>query len=418
MSTNFLNAKEVKNTLFLLSERGITLLFTFTSFLVMAKSFGSSQFGVLSYALSFTSLLFPLSELAYTTIVTRFLTLGHSPIDLLRKSLFLRSIGYVSILAVVLLVSELMNLPKDIKSVIIIVALASLMDIFTIYKAYFDSELKSKYYTYSQSLGTVIGSLARIFISLYNPDILFIGISYVIEKTLTASLIFYFFKKARKKVTMEKYLPTTTSKLFLQSLPLIITNFLILINFKVDQLLIEHFLNSEAVGRYAVVARLSEVWYLIPMALFTSYFPMIVKGEGSGKSYLPLISKIVRCLLICSVLISIIATIFGEVFILKLFGQDYKGVGSILSIHIWASIAFFVGHPISKILIAKKLIWINLHGKIIAAFLNVGLNLILIPRYGLNGAAAASLISYSFGYYFYYLLNPKTRRLSIDILKS
>lgn len=54
----------------------------------------------------------------------------------------------------------------------------------------------------------------------------------------------------------------------------------------------------------------------------------------------------------------------------------------------------------------------------IGAIANIVLNMYLIPIYGINGAAMATLISYAFAYYFAYAIPKATRKIFIEQNKS
>ena len=68
-------------------------------------------------------------------------------------------------------------------------------------------------------------------------------------------------------------------------------------------------------------------------------------------------------------------------------------------IHIWASIFVFLGVASGRWFIIENLQRFTLINTSIGAILNVGLNLIFIPKFGLIGAAYATLISYGIAAY-------------------
>jgi len=401
-------SKVINNTLFLIGERGISMFISFLSFIVIAKYLGATQFGTFSYALSFVAIFLPISEWAYTTIVTKYLSINHSLIDIIKKSIKIRTYGFISSVILVFLISSFFNFSDESRQCIRILAIASVFDIFVILRSYFDANLQSRYFAYSQSLSTVLGGIARIAIVFIYPSVIIICYSFLFEKFIKASLLWFFFISKKQNFDNNQS-KVSSGRIFSESLPLILTNLFIILNFKVDQLIIEYFMDMEAVGRYGVVAKISEIWYIIPTSLFASYFPTMAREEKEGKDSIQGIRKISRLLLLISVIISLFLSLIGENLINMLFGNEYEGLGGIISIHIWAGVFFFLGHPISKALIAKNLVWINFYGKLFTVAINIILNIILIEKFGLLGAAISTLISYSFGYYFFYLIHPKVK---------
>jgi len=71
----------------------------------------------------------------------------------------------------------------------------------------------------------------------------------------------------------------------------------------------------------------------------------------------------------------------------------------------------------SQYLIAEDYAKISFYRTFIGAIVNIVLNIIMIPKYGINGAAVATLVSY-FVSVFSIVLIPKTCKNSILILKS
>ena len=404
----FFKSKEIQNTLFLLGDKGITIILSSISFVIMGKYLGATKFGLISYAISFVAIFSPLAEWAYTTIVTKFIAQKYAVIDMIKKSLMLRLGGFLFVLVIISITTLFLEIGEDMITCIRILSFALLLDIVLILRSYFDATLQSRYFSYSQTTSTIIGSGIRIILALVYPSIVFICMSYFVEKLVKSLIILGFFISKSKdfKLGIEEI---SSKNIFLDSIPLILTNSFIIINFKIDQLIIEYFMGLQAVGQYAVVSKISEIWYLIPTTLFISYFPAIARSEREGKDSILAVKKVTRALLLISITIALILTFTGETLIQFLFGEEYVNLGKVLSIHIWAGVFYFIGHPISKILIAKNLIWINFFGKMITIVVNIALNFFFIPIFGLSGAAISTLVSYSIGYFFFYLIHPKVK---------
>ena len=66
-----------------------------------------------------------------------------------------------------------------------------------------------------------------------------------------------------------------------------------------------------------------------------------------------------------------------------------------LRIYVWAGIAVSLAAGLSQYLIAENYTKVSAISTIVGAVANIILNLILIPQYGISGAAFATLISYS-----------------------
>jgi PST family polysaccharide transporter len=68
---------------------------------------------------------------------------------------------------------------------------------------------------------------------------------------------------------------------------------------------------------------------------------------------------------------------------------------SVLTIYIWAGVPVFLGVASSQYLINENLTKLAFYRTFIGMIINVILNIFLIPIYGINGAAFATLLSYA-----------------------
>jgi O-antigen/teichoic acid export membrane protein len=115
--------------------------------------------------------------------------------------------------------------------------------------------------------------------------------------------------------------------------------------------------------------------------------------------------------------IAIPITIFSEEIITIAYGSDFIEAASVLTIYIWAGIPVFLGTANSQYLINENFTKISLARTVIGMILNIALNFLLIPKYGLTGSAWATLISYFISVFFIILI-PKSRREGIRLFSS
>jgi O-antigen/teichoic acid export membrane protein len=155
-------------------------------------------------------------------------------------------------------------------------------------------------------------------------------------------------------------------------------------------------MSEEALGYYSVAVRLCEAWYFIPVTLCNSIFPAIVNAKNvSEEFYSNRMQKLYDILTWLAIGIAVPVTIFSAQIIQLLFGSEYSSAAPVLTIYIWASVAVFLGVASSQYLINENLTKLSFNRNLIGMILNIILNFILIPKYGIIGSAVATLISYS-----------------------
>ena len=161
-----------------------------------------------------------------------------------------------------------------------------------------------------------------------------------------------------------------------------------------DILMLGYFTDATTVGLYHPAARTAGLLQALLLSFLSIYAPMMAQfhSEGDRKKMDNTYKLVSRWLLMCAIPISAIFIIFpGKV--LLLFGPEYLPSAKILVILTWATFiqAIFgaAGPTLSMSGHTKLVLW-NTIG---AFLLNFGLNIFLIPRYGIIGAAIATLIS-------------------------
>jgi len=101
-----------------------------------------------------------------------------------------------------------------------------------------------------------------------------------------------------------------------------------------------------------------------------------------------------------------------------LFGNAYVQAGSVLSIHIWSGLFVFLGLASGKWFIIEGLQRYSFYRTLFGAVANIVLNLIMIPKFGVLGAASATVISYAIAGLFSDVLQKETRTIFKMKLRS
>jgi PST family polysaccharide transporter len=102
----------------------------------------------------------------------------------------------------------------------------------------------------------------------------------------------------------------------------------------------------------------------------------------------------------------------------KLYGNQYTRSVQSLMILVWANPFVFWGVARTKWAIAENAQMLTMIYIILGAVLNVILNIILIPKYSIEGAAVATIISQAVAAVFSNLLSSKSRYLFFLQMKS
>jgi O-antigen/teichoic acid export membrane protein len=147
-----------------------------------------------------------------------------------------------------------------------------------------------------------------------------------------------------------------SKELLSDSWPLILSGLAVMLYMRIDQIMLGQMLGDEAVGIYSAAARLSEIWYFIPMIIVSSTFPtLIASRQASIEKYEDMLKRLFRLMFLLALSLAIPISFMSEFIINTLYGEKYNGAAGILVVHIWAGIFVFMGVASSRWFISENL---------------------------------------------------------------
>jgi O-antigen/teichoic acid export membrane protein len=183
--------------------------------------------------------------------------------------------------------------------------------------------------------------------------------------------------------------------LYGKAFPLGLGLLLSLLAFRIDIPLLYALQNEAVVGIYNAAYRLFEPALLVPAAILAGTFPNIVREvEAKGStSDLETAKVILWSLHLLGVLGGLTLGLLASPLVSLLYGADYISSADVL-VRLSLVIPFiFVNYGLTHLLIAKQREKWNTAFFGIALAVNVLANLLLIPAFGANGAALATLLT-------------------------
>ena len=389
--------KYLANTGWMFFEKVLRILLAFTVSIFLARYLGPSDYGLFNYVLSFTGLFTILSSFGIEGILTRELVKSPDKADELLGTCFrLRLIG--SFLSIVLTVSAaiLIEEPLSTLFLIIIISSGTFFQSITVVEQYFQSKVEAKKNVIAQSSSFFITSVLKIILILFEQPLVMIVFAHVSEFIFLSIGYFIIYLRTGNKFNNWSYSSSSAKKIVKDSWPLMLSGLVISVYMKIDQVMIKNMMTSADVGYYAAAVKLSEAWYFIPMIISVSLFPAIINAKSVGRDfYLNRLQKLYDLLAAIAIGIAIPFTVFSEFIIKIVFGSSFMPASSVLTIYIWAGVGTFLGVASSQYLISENLTKLSFYRTLIGMIINVLLNIFLIPRYGINGAAFATLVSYT-----------------------
>ena len=192
--------------------------------------------------------------------------------------------------------------------------------------------------------------------------------------------------------------------------------FAVSVYMKIDQVMIKEMISTEAVGLYSAAIRLTEIWYVIPMVIASSIFPGLINAKKESEIlYYKRLQKFYDLMAFLSLAIVLPIFFFADPIVNLLYGDQYSQAGNVLMISVFSGVFVFFGIASGRWFIIENLQIYLFYRALAGVFTAVMFNFLLIPKYGINGAAFATLFSQFFSFYLFNIFNRITRNTFYSI---
>ena len=384
------------NTGWMFFGQMFSLLVSFFIGAWIARYLGPENYGVMSYAIAFVGLFSFISSLGIDGIVSRELVKFPEKRDELLGTAFrLKLIGGIIATLFTVACAFLFQFNSLIKLLIILFTIPFVFQSLNIISIYFQAEVKSKNNVKALLVATLISSVLKILVILFDRGVIWLIAVYALDSLWQGIGFVVAYKNYGLKIKNWHLNKTLAWKILKNSWPIMLASAAGFVYLKIDQVIIGYMLGNREVGLYAAAVKLVEVGYFIPAIICTSLFPAIVNAKKIGPHvYKDRLNKFYLLMIVISFIIAVPFTFLAKPIIYILFGIGYLGSVIILKVYIWSSFGLFLGWAVTQYLMTENLVktifWLNF----LAMVTNIILNLVFIPRFGLSGAALATLISY------------------------
>lgn len=399
MSSIFKNTEFKKyftNTSWMMAEKVIRIFVVLFVGVCVARYLEPDRFGLLSYAHSFVGLFASLSSMGLDGILVRELVkTPKKQYELMGTVFILKIIGASLVFGIIAIAVKFTNNDGLTNTLVFIIATGIFFQSFNVIDLYFQSLVQSKYSVLILFFQSLISSVFKLMFIIIAAPLIWFAVVSLIDSVVFASGLLVMYLYRRQKIGKWNPNKKIGKDLLSDSWPLIFSGFVIAIYMKIDQVMIKEILDAEAVGNYAVAVRLSEACYFIPIVICNSIFPAIINAKQKSESiYHKRLQQLYILMTWIAISIALPISLFSNVIINFLFGEKYIQASQVLAIHMWSGVFVFLGVASVKHLLIENLTKISFMRTFLGAAINVILNIVLIPSFGINGAAFATLISY------------------------
>lgn len=169
-------------------------------------------------------------------------------------------------------------------------------------------------------------------------------------------------------------------------------NFIYFINQRLDMIMVSFFLPLSDVGVYSVASALSEVLLQLPGSVTTLLFPRVAAtSDEESNDFTP---RIFRSMVLIMIVLALVLALLGKVVITYFFGTAFEAAITPLYIMLPGVACIGASTVLGNDMSARGRLEIHSYISGIGLAADIILNIFLIPRLGLIGAALGSSLSY------------------------
>jgi O-antigen/teichoic acid export membrane protein len=383
-----------RNSLVQFAGRGVTMGVSLAILTLLSRYLGPYQFGQYQLVIAFL-LLVNLSDLGIATIAVRHLSTERRPAEeIMGNVLTIRAVLAAVSTILCVAISVVIGYTHEATKAIAIASLSFPFMMFTgSYNALFASKLKMEYAAIA-NIAQALATLALMgFVVVTNGGIVRLLIAYDGGFIVASAVSLYFARKFLRPAF--RFDRAYAGEIIKEALPLGSAVIVIAVYSRIDILLLKAFTDSESVGYYGFAYRAVDLAAPLSLMFVGSVFPLLSSHHAADDrdAFKSLFQRSQDFLTVLGITMLTLMILFARPLV-DLVGGDKYGP-SVMSLRILAMafgliwLSNLMDHSLIAVGRQKVLLW----NAGLGLAVNVGANLVLIPLYGREGAAASTVLT-------------------------
>ena len=164
-----------------------------------------------------------------------------------------------------------------------------------------------------------------------------------------------------------------------------------------DLVILKWYVPMAEVGTYSLATQLAGVVQQVAVIFSTLLVPQlsVMVAEGQDARVRTFVERVLPYWVLGTSVLFSLVLLGARAGVPLVFGQAYTGAVPVLALLMVASCAFALFSACSPLVSAYGSTWVLSGIGLVSVAVNVALDLLLIPRFGINGAALATILAYS-----------------------
>lgn len=377
--------------------------------ILVARYLGPENFGVMNYVISYVTLFTVLSNFGMENIEIREMAKHEDQINEIMGTAFVLRL-FFGALAILLVWTTLQQFQSDsfVFWMVMVYSISLVLSSFNVIRNYFTSIVLNEYVVKTEIARTLLGAAVKLVLLWLKAPLEYFIVAITMDFALVASGYIISFRARRGKLRQWKVSKQRAGYLIRESFPFLLSGTVIVLYQKIDQVLINHLLDAGKLGQFSVASKLLEVGLFLPAIVCQTVTPILVrKRRDNLPAYLLLRQQFVDLLVWGSLILSLSMSLSASIFITMLFSSSYQAAIPVLQIMAWKILLVAAWSATGQIIVIEGIQKWAVFRNLIGCVCCVGFNLWLIPIYGINGSAIATLITmFCSGFLAHFIIPP------------
>lgn len=188
--------------------------------------------------------------------------------------------------------------------------------------------------------------------------------------------------------------PRAWPPLLRAALPFGVGGVALMVWYRVDAVLLGIYAGDQAVGWYGAAYALIFSAMVVSHSLNTALYPTLARTySGAPRQLQATTERATLILLLCSLPLAVGGTLLAPEIVHFLYDAEFAPAAPALQVLLWVLPLMFVSELLGYVLLVRGQEAVTARVAVVNATFNVGLNLLLIPRFGIPAAAAVTVLT-------------------------
>ncbi|MFA6711488.1 MAG: flippase [Bacilli bacterium] len=385
----------IANMSWLLFGRIFQMIIQFIIGILSARYLGPSNYGTISYVASYISFFVSFSMLGLNgVLINELVHHRDSEGGILGTAIVMRLVvALLSVVVLFIIIQSTDGTDSVIFTIAVLMSFQIPLTAFDTIGLWYQSQLLSKKTVIIQSVSYFITATYKVYLLVTRKSVEWFAFSATLDMTLVTIFYLVSYQK-NKNIAMSVSLPIM-KRMLKKCFPFLLANLMVQVYQQTDKIMIRHLLDSvERVGVYTACTIISGMLGFIPIALIDSGRPVVMELKATkSEKYELRMRQLIAGVMWISIIYSFFISVFATFVLGILYGPDYISGDNCLRIVVWYTAFSYLGGIRSIWLICEEKNNYVFLLSFMGALTNIALNVVLIPRFGINGAALATLLT-------------------------